>query len=100
VLLLATIVGSGQAAMVTVISIGLFNSIMFPTIFTLGINGLGKLTGQGSAVLVMCIVGGGVIPLLQGALADSIGIQKAFIIPVVCYAYIVWFAFSRGGRRA
>jgi FHS family L-fucose permease-like MFS transporter len=100
VLLLATILGSGQTAMVTVISIGLFNSIMFPTIFTLGINGLGKLTGQGSAVLVMCIVGGGVIPLLQGALADSIGIQKAFIIPVVCYAYIVWFAFSRGGRRA
>lgn len=96
VLVLATMFGTGQAAMVTILCVGLFNSIMFPTIFTLGINGLGKLTGQGSAVLVMCIVGGGVIPLLQGALADEVGIQKAFVVPVVCYAYIVWFAFSRG----
>jgi FHS family L-fucose permease-like MFS transporter len=94
-LVIATMLGSGQAAMVTIICVGLFNSIMFPTIFTLGINGLGKLTGQGSAVLVMSIVGGGVIPLLQGALADEYGLQKAFVIPLVCYAYIAWFAFSR-----
>ena len=96
-LVIATMLGSGQAAMVTIICVGLFNSIMFPTIFTLGINGLGKLTGQGSAVLVMSIVGGGVIPLLQGALADEYGLQIAFVIPLVCYAYIAWFAFRGQG---
>lgn len=96
-LVVATMLGSGQAAMVTIICVGLFNSIMFPTIFTLGINGLGKLTGQGSAVLVMSIVGGGVIPLLQGALADEYGLQIAFVIPLVCYAYIAWFAFRGQG---
>lgn len=93
-LVLATMVGKGNMAMVTILSVGFFNSVMFPTIFTLGISGLGKLTGQGSAILVMCIVGGAVIPFAQGALADLIGIQLAFILPVLCYAYIAWFAFK------
>jgi FHS family L-fucose permease-like MFS transporter len=81
--------------MYTILAVGFFNSVMFPTIFTLGINGLGKLTSQGSAIMIMCIAGGAVIPLLQGALADSVGIQAAFILPVLCYVYIAWFAWGR-----
>jgi FHS family L-fucose permease-like MFS transporter len=74
-----------------ILSVGLFNSIMFPTIFTLAIEGLGKHTGQGSGILCMAIVGGAIIPVIQGALADSVGIQMAFFLPVVCYAYIVFY---------
>lgn len=95
VLVLLTMLGTGHAAMYTILAVGFFNSVMFPTIFTLGINGLGKLTSQGSAIMIMCIAGGAVIPLLQGALADSVGIQKAFILPVLCYVYIAWFAWGR-----
>ncbi len=97
VLVLLTMLGTGHAAMYTILAVGFFNSVMFPTIFTLGINGLGKLTSQGSAIMIMCIAGGAVIPLLQGALADSVGIQKAFILPVLCYVYIAWFAWGRRG---
>jgi FHS family L-fucose permease-like MFS transporter len=74
-----------------ILSVGLFNSIMFPTIFTLAIAGLGKHTGQGSGILCMAIVGGALIPLFQGFLADRIGIQMAFFIPVICYAYIAFY---------
>lgn len=97
VLVLLTMLGTGHAVMYTILAVGFFNSVMFPTIFTLGINGLGKLTSQGSAIMIMCIAGGAVIPLLQGALADSVGIQKAFILPVLCYVYIAWFAWGRRG---
>jgi FHS family L-fucose permease-like MFS transporter len=94
VLLLAiTITTTGQIAMWSVISVGLFNSIMFPTIFTLAIKNLGINTSQGSSLLVMAIVGGAIIPLAQGALADAIGIQLAFILPVLCYLYIVFYGF-------
>jgi FHS family L-fucose permease-like MFS transporter len=92
-LLLITIFTTGKIAMWSVISIGLFNSIMFPTIFTLAIKNLGINTSQGSSLLVMAIVGGAIIPLAQGALADSIGIQMAFILPVICYLYIVFYGF-------
>ena len=64
---------------------------MFPTIFTLAINGLGKHTGQGSGILCTAIVGGALIPLAQGFLADNIGIHHAFILPVLCYAYIAYY---------
>ena len=64
---------------------------MFPTIFTLAIDGLGKHTGQGSGILCMAIVGGAIIPVLQGLLADNIGIHHAFILPVFCYAYIAYY---------
>ncbi len=70
---------------------------MFPSIFTLGIAKLGPLTGDGSGLLVMAIVGGAIIPLVQGALADRMGIHHAFILPVVCYLYIAYFAF-RGSK--
>ncbi|HZS27621.1 MAG TPA: sugar MFS transporter [Candidatus Angelobacter sp.] len=82
----------GHAAMWTLILVGLFNSTMFPSIFTLAIEGLGPLTGRGSGLLVAAIVGGAVIPELQGVLADHIGIHHAFLLPVLCYAYIVFYA--------
>jgi MFS transporter, FHS family, L-fucose permease len=79
-------------AMYSIIAVGLFNSIMFPSIFTLGIAELGPLTGDGSGMLVMAIVGGAILPVLQGALADRIGIHHAFIIPAICYLYILYYA--------
>jgi len=77
-----------------IISVGLFNSIMYPTIFALAIDGLGKLTSQGSGILIMAILGAAVIPLSQGALADSIGIHHSFALPAVCYLYVVFYGFK------
>lgn len=85
---------TGHIAMWSIILVGFFNSIMFPSIFTLGIAELGPLTGDGSGMLVMAIVGGAIIPVVQGALADRIGIHHAFILPVLCYLYIVFYAFK------
>jgi FHS family L-fucose permease-like MFS transporter len=98
-LVTASILTTGHVAMWSIILVGLFNSVMFPTIFTLAIDGLGKLTGQGSGILVMAIVGGAIIPLVQGALADRIGIHLAFVLPAVCYLYIVYYGL-RGSRHA
>src|ERR1700730_13223001 len=85
---------SGHFAMWSIILVGLFNSIMFPSIFTLGVAELGPLTGDGSGVMIMAIVGGALIPLAQGALADRLGIHHAFFLPVICYLYILFFALS------
>lgn len=93
-LVVITMLSSGSVAMWLILSVGLFNSIMFPCIFSLGVAGLGKHTGQGSGILCMAIVGGALIPLLQGVLADSIGIQKAFFIPVLCYLFIVYYGYK------
>jgi FHS family L-fucose permease-like MFS transporter len=87
----------GHVAMASIILVGLFNSVMFPSIFTLGIAELGPLTGDGSGLLIMAIVGGAILPVMQGALADRIGIHHAFIIPAICYIYIAYYAF-RGSR--
>ncbi len=87
-----SMLSTGHIAMWSIISVGLFNSIMFPSIFTLGIAELGPLTGDGSGMLVMAIVGGAVLPYLEGALADRIGIHHAFIIPAICYIYILYYA--------
>ena len=84
----------GHPAMWSILLVGLFNSTMFPSIFTLSIEGLGPLTGKGSALLVCAIVGGAIIPELQGVLADHIGVHHAFILPTLCYLYIAFFAFS------
>jgi len=92
-LLIVSMLTFGKIAMWTILLIGLFNSIMFPTIFSLAISGLGKSTGQGSGILCMAIVGGAIIPLIQGAIADKIGIHHAFILPVLCYAYIAFYGF-------
>ncbi|WP_242112706.1 sugar MFS transporter [Luteimonas aquatica] len=100
ILLLVTTMSSANAvAMWSVLAIGLFNSIMFPTIFTVAIERLGPMTSKASSLLIMAIVGGAVIPLLQGWLADHIGIQHAFVLPLLCYAYIAWYGL-RGSRLA
>jgi FHS family L-fucose permease-like MFS transporter len=88
---------TGMVAMLSVILVGFFNSIMFPSIYTLGIAKLGPLTGDGSGLMIMAIVGGAILPVIQGAIADRIGIHHAFILPVLCYLYIVYYAF-RGSR--
>jgi FHS family L-fucose permease-like MFS transporter len=85
---------NGGFAMWAILLVGLFNSIMFPSIFTLGIEGLGPLTGEASGVLIAAIVGGALIPVMQGAIADRIGIHHAFILPVICYLYILLFAIK------
>ncbi|HEX4485919.1 MAG TPA: sugar MFS transporter [Terriglobales bacterium] len=96
-LVTTSILTLGHMAMYSIILVGLFNSVMFPSIFTMGIAELGPLTGDGSGLLVMAIVGGALIPLAQGRLADMIGLHHAFILPAVCYLYIIHYAF-RGSR--
>ncbi|MGA7754128.1 MAG: sugar MFS transporter [Candidatus Sulfotelmatobacter sp.] len=85
---------SGHVAMYSIILVGFFNSIMFPSIFTLGVAELGPLTGDGSGVMIMAIVGGAILPVAQGWIADQIGIHHAFFLPVICYLYILFFALS------
>ena len=84
----------GHTAMWSILAVGFFNSIMFPTIFTLGVAELGPLTGSGSGILNMAIVGGAILPLIQGVIADHIGLQHAFFVPVVCYLYILFYGLS------
>jgi FHS family L-fucose permease-like MFS transporter len=89
-----SMMSSGHTAMWSIILVGFFNSIMFPSIFTLGVAELGPLTGDGSGIMIMAIVGGALIPLVQGAIADRVGIHHAFFLPVICYLYILFFALS------
>jgi FHS family L-fucose permease-like MFS transporter len=96
-LVVTSMLSTGHVAMGSIILVGLFNSIMFPSIFTLGIAELGPLTGEGSGILIMAIVGGAIIPVLVGALADRIGIHHSFLLPAICYLYIVYYGF-RGSR--
>jgi FHS family L-fucose permease-like MFS transporter len=105
-LLLTTALASGHVAMYSVIAIGFFNSIMFPTIFTLVIDRLGPLTQKASSLLVMAIFGGAVVPLLHGRLVDALhaltgnettALHYAFALPALCYGYIVWYGL-RGSR--
>jgi FHS family L-fucose permease-like MFS transporter len=83
----------GHLAMWSMLLVGLFNSIMFPSIFTLGIAQMGPLTGKASGLLVQAIVGGAIIPLGQGAIMDRIGIHHGFILPVLCYLFIIYYGF-------
>src|SRR6202789_711459 len=98
-LVITSMLTFGHVAMWTIIAVGLFNSVMFPTIFTLAIEGLGPLTGDGSGLLVAAIVGGAIIPELQGMLADRIGIHHAFFLPILCYMYIAYFAFVGSQKK-
>ncbi len=82
---------SGNVAIWALVLCGFFNSIMFPNIFTLGIAGLGPMTSKGSGLIMTAVVGGAVIPYLIGALADKVGIQHSFVIPVICYLYIAYY---------
>ncbi|MGB1402720.1 MAG: sugar MFS transporter [Porticoccaceae bacterium] len=83
---------TGDTAMWSILAVGFFNSIMFPTIFTMAVKGLGPMTSKGSGLVCQAIVGGALIPLVQGVAADSIGIQLSFIVPMLCYIYIGWYA--------
>ncbi len=96
-LLVATsMLSFGHLAVWSILAVGLFNSIMFPSIFTLGIEGLGALTSRGSSLMVAAIVGGALLPVIQGLIADRIGVHHAFFIPVLCYLYIAAFGLTRG----
>ena len=88
----ASIAASGVAALLLLLGVGFFNSIMFPTIFTLAIEDLGEGKPQGSGLLCTAIVGGAFIPPAVGALVDGMGFHAAFLLPMVCYAYIAWYA--------
>ena len=92
-LVLAAIYSQGAWAMWSLLAVGLFNSIMFPTIFSLALTSLGKHTGQGSGILCAAIVGGAILPVLQGLLADSFGLQPALWVPVLCYCYIAFYGW-------
>jgi MFS transporter, FHS family, L-fucose permease len=93
-LVIASMMTGGHAAMWTILAVGFFNSIMFPTIFSLGLAELGPLTGNGSGLLNMAIVGGAVLPVIQGAIADHFGLHHAFVLPVICYLFIVFYALN------
>ena len=93
-LVTASMIVGGHTAMWSILCVGLFNSIMFPTIFSLGVAELGPLTGTGSGLLNMAIVGGAIVPVAQGVIADHVGIHHGFILPVICYLYILFYALS------
>ncbi|MCP4056711.1 MAG: sugar MFS transporter, partial [Pseudoalteromonas sp.] len=93
-LLLVTIFTQGNVALYAVLAIGLFNSIMFPTIFSVAIERLGSLTSKGSGWLCLAIVGGALVPLLQGYIADVVNIQQSFFVPLVCYVFIAWYGLN------
>lgn len=93
-LVVLAIVSSGALAMWALLAVGLFNSIMFPTIFSLAVTGLGRYTSNGSGVLCAAIVGGAIVPVVQAMLADRIGLQLSFIVPVLCYSYIVFYGLK------
>ena len=91
ILILTAIYSHGSMAMWAILAVGLCNSIMFPTIFSMALNKLGKFTGQGSGILCMAIVGGALVPFLQGYLADTLGLNLSFYVPAACYTFILFF---------
>jgi len=88
------LLATGLISVWSVVLIGFFHSIMFPTIFSLGIKDLGPLTKRGSSLLVMAIIGGGVIPPIMGRISDASSIQTAFVVPLLCYVFILYFGLS------
>ncbi|PZP49873.1 MAG: MFS transporter [Pseudopedobacter saltans] len=93
ILIIIGLLSSDAISVNMLLGIGLFNSIMFSNIYTLGIAGLGKYTSQGSSLLVMGIVGGALLPLIQGLIADNVDLKISYIVPVLCYAYIAFYGF-------
>src|SRR6202167_742930 len=91
ILIAVSMFNSGTVAIATLALCGFFNSVMFPNIFTLGIAGLGPMTSKGSGLIMTAVVGGAIIPPLIGFLADHMGIQRSFLIPVICYLYIAYY---------
>ncbi|WP_426174135.1 sugar MFS transporter [Massilia sp. TWR1-2-2] len=93
-LVLCAIFGDGALAMWAILAVGLCNSIMFPTIFSMALHGLGKHTGQGSGILCMAIVGGALVPFAQGLMADTVGLQWSFAVPALCYTFILFYGIK------
>ena len=97
VLVVVSMLTDGGLAVWSILLVGLFDSIQFPTIFTLGVAQMGPLTGEASGLLITAIVGGAIIPELQGLLADRIGVHHAFLLPILCFLYIAWYGV-RGSK--
>jgi FHS family L-fucose permease-like MFS transporter len=100
ILVITSILTNGHVAMFALLFVGICNSIMFPSIFTLGIQDLGPLTSKGSSLMIAAIVGGALIPEATGKLADLIGLHHAFIIPALCYVYIAAYGIASIKRPA
>jgi FHS family L-fucose permease-like MFS transporter len=96
-LVLVAAFGEGSTAMWAILAVGLCNSIMFPTIFSMALHGLGRYTGQGSGILCMAIVGGAIVPFVQGAVADGAGLQPSFLVPAACYLFILFYGVKYAG---
>jgi FHS family L-fucose permease-like MFS transporter len=96
-LILVAVFGKGHTAMWALIGVGLFNSIMFPTIFSMALYQLGKFTGQASGILCMAIVGGALVPFAQGLMADTFGLQPSFLVPAACYSFILYYGLRFAG---
>ena len=99
-MILISINTQGLISMWSILAVGLFNSIMFPTIFTLTLEGLGDLKAQASGLLCMAIVGGAIIPFAFGSLIDGFGFKKAFILTVICYGYIMYYGRLKNRKAA
>lgn len=97
ILIMTAIFGHGALSMWAILAVGLCNSIMFPTIFSMAIHRLGKLTGHASGVLCMAIVGGAIIPFFQGIVADHAGLHLSFFVPAACYVFIMYYGFKYAG---
>ncbi|WP_347923027.1 sugar MFS transporter [Pontimicrobium sp. SW4] len=97
-LILISISTTGLVSMWSILAVGLFNSIMFPTIFTLSIDGIGELKPKGSGLLCTAIVGGALIPPLYGYLTDQIGFKTALFFIIICYSYILWFGYRNSKK--
>jgi FHS family L-fucose permease-like MFS transporter len=99
ILILISISTTGMVSMWSILAVGLFNSIMFPTIFTLAIDGIGELKPKGSGLLCTAIVGGALVPPLYGYLTDMIGFKTALFFIILCYTYILWYGY-RNSRKS
>jgi len=99
-MILISINTQGLISMWSILAVGLFNSIMFPTIFTLTLEGLGDLKAQASGLLCMAIVGGAIIPFAFGSLIDGFGFKKAFILTLICYGYIMYYGRLKSRKAA
>lgn len=98
ILIVISINTTGLVSMWSILAVGLFNSIMFPTIFTLSIDGLGELKPKASGLLCTAIVGGALIPPFYGYLTDQIGFKTALLFIIVCYSYILWFGYKNSKK--
>ena len=93
-LCLTGVLAEGEVAVYAILGTNFFMSIMFPTIFALGVKGLGDYTKLGSSFIIMAIVGGAILPPVMGYMADEIGIQQSFILPCGCFLVVLWYALK------